>query len=214
MMETINDIVRKVAEEMLNTSMQDITAEIIYKWAVRIGDAATCKESLQVGNAAKCKELLGEVYVLLDKSKSYIIDVESIDRRREFSHYLTRAKNLVDNIISQELGANVSVGNAAKMFEVLKNIKQEAETTCEYREYPIAGAPGARGTCPVVDADWIIDECKSVLSTPPRNCDRFNNIKEAKIRYCAEVGYVPIWDGANTEMLIKWLFAESKGEKK
>ena len=67
----------------------------------------TSKESLQVGNAAKCKKLLGEVYGLLDKSKSYIIDVESIDRRREFSHYLTRAKNLVDNIISQELSANV-----------------------------------------------------------------------------------------------------------
>ena len=45
MMETINDIVRKVAEEMLNTSMQDITAEIINKWAVRIGDAAACEKS-------------------------------------------------------------------------------------------------------------------------------------------------------------------------
>jgi hypothetical protein len=57
-METINDIVRKVAEEMLNTSMQDITAEIIYGWAVRLGDAATCKDSLQVGNAAKTREAL------------------------------------------------------------------------------------------------------------------------------------------------------------
>jgi hypothetical protein len=91
---------------------------------------ATCKESLQVGNAAKCKELLGEVYVLLDKSKSYIIDVESIDRRREFSHYLTRAKNLVDNIISQELGANVSVGNAAKMRDALKYLRDASREFC------------------------------------------------------------------------------------
>ena len=90
----------------------------------------TSKESLQVGNAAKCKELLGEVFDLLDKSKSYIIDVESIDRRREFSHYLTRAKNLVDNIISQELSANVSVGNAAKIREALKYLRDASREFC------------------------------------------------------------------------------------
>ena len=66
-------------------------------------------------NLAKCKEELGEVYNLLDKAKSYINDIEPIDRKRQFSHYLTRAKNLVDNIINQELSSNVSVGNAAQM---------------------------------------------------------------------------------------------------
>ena len=69
----------------------------------------------KIGNAAKCKEELGEVYNLLDKAKSYINDIEPIDRKRQFSHYLTRAKNLVDNIINQELSSNVSVGNAAQM---------------------------------------------------------------------------------------------------
>jgi hypothetical protein len=147
-METINDIVLEVATEMLNTSMHDITAEVIYGWATRLGDAATCKDSLQVGNAAK-------------------------------------------------------------MFEVLKNIKQEAETTCEYREYPIAGAPGARGTCPVVDADWIIDECKSVLSAPARNCDRFISFDEAKKEFLCETGRMVVG-----EEMYDWLFAEAKGEKK
>jgi hypothetical protein len=52
-------------------------------------------------NAEKCKELLGEVYYLIDKSKSYSNYIESIDRKREFSRYLTKAKNLVDNIINQ-----------------------------------------------------------------------------------------------------------------
>ena len=61
--------------------------------------------------------------------------------------------------------------NVQKMREALENIKREAETTCEYRDYPVAGAPGERGACPVVDADWIIDECRAALSAPLRNCD-------------------------------------------
>ena len=51
----------------------------------------------------------------------------------------------------------------------------------------------------------------AALSAPPRNCDRFKNIKEAKIRYLDEVGQVFIWDGGNSEKLIKWLFDEAKG---
>lgn len=54
----LDDIVRKVAEEMSNTSMQDITAEIIYGWATRLGEAATCEKSSAVGNAAKMREAL------------------------------------------------------------------------------------------------------------------------------------------------------------
>jgi hypothetical protein len=55
------NIVRKVAAEMMNTSMQDITAERIHGWATRLGDAATAKDSLQVGNAAKMREALEKV---------------------------------------------------------------------------------------------------------------------------------------------------------
>lgn len=66
-METIDEIVREVAAEMLNTSMQDITAEVIHSWATRLGEVAvskmetttpTCKESRQVGNAAAMREAL------------------------------------------------------------------------------------------------------------------------------------------------------------
>jgi hypothetical protein len=97
------------------------------------------------------------------------------------------------------------------MFEVLKNIKQEAETTCEYREYPIAGAPGARGTCPVVDADWIIDKCKSVLSAPPRNCDLYKSESEA---YQA---YLTAMKNATKKTYVyfePWLFEKAKGGEK
>ena len=54
------DIVREVAQEMLNTSMQDITAEVVYGWASRLADA--CKQSVtdcnQLGNTAKMREAL------------------------------------------------------------------------------------------------------------------------------------------------------------
>ena len=52
--------VREVAQEMLNTSMQDITAEVVYGWASRLADA--CKQSVtdcnQLGNTAKMREAL------------------------------------------------------------------------------------------------------------------------------------------------------------
>lgn len=55
--------VREVAQEMLNTSMQDITAEVVYGWASRLADA--CKQSVtdcnQLGNAAAMREALKEI---------------------------------------------------------------------------------------------------------------------------------------------------------
>ena len=58
--ETVADIVREVAQEMLNTSMQDITAEVVYAWASRLADA--CKQSVtdcnQLGNTAKMRDAL------------------------------------------------------------------------------------------------------------------------------------------------------------
>ena len=51
------DTVRDIAEEMLNTSMQDITAKVIYGWATRL---AACEQSVtdcnHLGNAAAMRE--------------------------------------------------------------------------------------------------------------------------------------------------------------
>ena len=173
----------------------------------------TSKESLQVGNAAKCKELLGEVYGLLDKSKSYIIDVESIDRRRGFSHYLTRAKNLVDNIISQELSANVSVGNAAKTREALKFLRDASREFChlilnsKYNEvmdkykYPEVAK--------IRDA---IAKAGVTLSAPARNCDRQYQNAYDVLKYFADETGCQIF---NPAVVIDWLlFTEAKGKKK
>ena len=56
------DTVREVAQEMLNTSMQDITAERINGWAMRLAEA--CEQSVtdcnQLNNAAKMREALSD----------------------------------------------------------------------------------------------------------------------------------------------------------
>lgn len=89
-METINDIVREVAAEMLNTSMQVITAERIYGWATRLG--ATCEESLQVGNAAKMREAL-------EKMRDFMDAMNSSQEPIEYGEY-SWAVDTIDNALS------------------------------------------------------------------------------------------------------------------
>ena len=102
-METINDIVRKVAEEMLNTSMQDITAEIINKWAVRIGDAAACEKSSQVGNEPMT---LDEAIAHAEEA---VNDTPCGQEHKQLADWL------------KELRA-IKVGNAAQMREALQSV--------------------------------------------------------------------------------------------
>ena len=56
------DTVREIAQEMLNTSMQAVTAERINGWATRL--AAACEQTVtdcnRFGNAAKMREALEE----------------------------------------------------------------------------------------------------------------------------------------------------------
>ena len=61
--------VREVAQEMLNTSMQAVTAERINGWATRL--AAACEQPVtdcnQLGNTAKMREALEAIKDTLDK---------------------------------------------------------------------------------------------------------------------------------------------------
>ena len=56
------DAVQEVAQEMLNTSMQEITAERINEWATRLAEA--CEQPVtdcnQLGNAAAMREALSD----------------------------------------------------------------------------------------------------------------------------------------------------------
>ena len=66
------DIVREVAQEMLNTSMQEITAESINRWATRL--AAACEQSVtdcnQLNNTAAMREALNAIKDTLDEWRS------------------------------------------------------------------------------------------------------------------------------------------------
>ena len=59
--------VRGIAQEMLNTSMQEITAEVVCGWAMRL--AAACEQSVtdcnHLGNAAKMREALEQAQRVL-----------------------------------------------------------------------------------------------------------------------------------------------------
>lgn len=70
------------------------------------------------------------------------------------------------------------VGNSAAWREALENLKDEALTNYDLHDYPIAGAPGVRGLAHCVDAETILDEIKSALSKPARNCDLFGGDKD------------------------------------
>ena len=66
------DTVRGIAQEMLNTSMQEITAEHINEWATRL--AAACEQPVtdcnQLGNAAKMLKALNSIKDTLDEWRS------------------------------------------------------------------------------------------------------------------------------------------------
>ena len=79
--------VREVAQEMLNTSMQDITAEVVYAWASRLADA--CKQSVtdcnQLGNTAKMREALEQAKRVLHCAIVVSDILKGVDARKAFN---------------------------------------------------------------------------------------------------------------------------------
>ena len=138
--------VREVAQEMLNTSMQSITAERINGWASRL--AAACEQPVtdcnQLGNTAKMREAL--------------------ERLRE--------RALMD------LYENAFV----------------ADPSGNYKEF----------------IKRTIKIAESVLSAPPRNCDRFATLDDARNTFFAD--YVPDETRSSATAFAIWLFDKAKGE--
>jgi len=79
--------VREVAQEMLNTSMQEITAEVVYGWASRLADA--CKQSVtdcnQLGNTAKMREALEQAKRVLHCAAIVSDILKGEDARKAFN---------------------------------------------------------------------------------------------------------------------------------
>ena len=210
-MET-NDIVREVAKEMLNTSMQDITAERINGWATRLGEVATCKESRQVQtmdewtypltNVCKCgngqepktcatvKDANG-VVLLHFNGIPWRSNKDSTAMATEFCERMNAQGN--------------KVGNAAAMREALLEIIDCAKDVSER------------------NLSYIEHQARQALSTPPRNCDLYATPKEAGDAFVSETCETPcevcsVSDRFHNPLIhecgINWLFAEVKGEAK
>ena len=137
------DIVREVAQEMLNTSMQEITAERINGWAMRLAEA--CEQPVtdcnQLNNAAAMREALEKV--------------------RFYLPYLLQYVRLHDA---------QSGGYYEKKLEVVN----------------------------------------AALSAPPRNCDRFATLDDARNTFYAD--YVPDETCSSATAFAIWLFDKAKGE--
>lgn len=140
-METINDIVRKVAVEMINTSMQEITAETIHGWATRLGDAATCEKSSQVGNAAKMRKALLEIHNLLKDRLAGKILLVSMELR-------------IKNIINAALSALAR--NCDRLLDSATAIKSYQEET-GLNKHPVPLWTAAQIYAFI---DWLFAEAK------------------------------------------------------
>ena len=97
------DTVREVAQEMLNTSMQDITAKVIYGWATRL---AACEQTVtdcnQLGNAAKMREALEDARRFVSASAQRTDrDLLIMDEKRG-AYVLTPKETLIkiDDVLS------------------------------------------------------------------------------------------------------------------
>ena len=144
----IREAAATVAQEMLNTSMQEITAEVVCGWAMRL--AAACEQTVtdcnRLNNAAKMREAL--------------------ERLRE--------RALMD------LYENAFV----------------ADPSGNYKEF----------------IKRTIKIAESVLSAPPRNCDRFATLDDARNTFFAD--YVPDETCSSATAFAIWLFDKAKGEAK
>ena len=93
------------------------------------------------------------------------------------------------------------LGDAAKLREAL----EELVANIEMRSSTF-------GLNVMVDTKTYLG-AKAALAVPPRNCERFQTVKQAKEAYSAEVRRIYIWDGCETERLVDWLLAPAMEQK-
>lgn len=91
---------------------------------------------------------------------------------------------------------SLQVGNAAKMREVLAEIRVAAMSDYEW------------------DADYLIEKCNAALSTPLRNCDLFGG--DPKMLHTAWFDWTASPSGMNDDGTVKltygeWLLERAKG---
>ena len=133
--------VRGIAQEMLNTSMQDTTAERINGWAMRLAEA--CEQPVtdcnQLGNTAKMREALEQadaVLSLISKSAWFI------DANFSVIKAVIEAFNAINAALSAP-PRNCEVGTADEQ------VRRHLEW-CERNAYKCQSTP----SCAVCLAEW------------------------------------------------------------
>ena len=92
------------------------------------------------------------------------------------------------------------VGNAAKMSEACANIAEYAKAATCHTENSI-----------FLGYLYQIEEwAESALAAPPRNCDRFTTLDDARNAFFED--YVPDETCSSANAFAIWLFDEAKGE--
>ena len=98
-----------------------------------------------------------------------------------------------------------AVGNAAAMREALDMLLGLFDS--ELVEYS-----DSCDTSDTAQIQYVIDKANAALSAPPRNCDRFATLDDARNAFFAD--YVPDETCSSAAAFAIWIFDEVKGESK
>ena len=122
--------VREVAQEMLNTSMQEITAERINGWATRLAEA--CEQSVtdcnQLNNAAAMRKALVQVSRIAVEMTRKTITGESEDRKTVDRWALRLCDIACDGISAPP--RNCDVGTAEEQYARVRAFCERHKEDC------------------------------------------------------------------------------------
>lgn len=113
-----------------------------------------------------------------------------------------------------EIGKHPPIGNAAEMREALAMLIDACASFYESIENGLDGHYEAILDYNSKVDDFLrrVDTAKCAISAPPRNCDKYKTLDDARNAFFAK--YVPDDTCSSTTAFAIWLFDEAKGESK
>ena len=166
-----------------------------------VGDIRAQNQGLPEGSYA-LSPLVCDLLSLADRIEA------AAKREREVGAEAAQICGEVGEMIGREAACKEKVtdcnrlGNAAKMREALRGLLEIVCVDCK-SSYEI---DGKCVKCPRVVA------AKAALSAPPRNCDRFATLDDARNTFYAD--YVPDETCSSATAFAIWLFDKAKGGAK
>ena len=170
-------------------------AQICGEIGEMIGREATCSKSSQVGNASTVQDIAQE---MLNTSMQAI----TAERINGWASRLAAA-------CEQPVTDCNQLGNAAKMREALEDARRFVSASAQRTDRDILIMDEKRGAYVLTPKETLI-KIDDVLSAPPRNCDRFATLDDARNTFFAD--YVPDETRSSATAFAIWLFDKAKGE--